>query len=73
MAVKKNQEVTIVVKVQKGTTSTGKASYTNRNFVNINPAITDEQVLSTGEGLANLQKYPLGSVHRKDEAEIAKA
>lgn len=73
MAIKKNQEVTIVVKVEKGTTTAGKMSYYNRNFSNINPAITDDQVLSIGQGLASLQAHALGSVNRKDEAEIASA
>lgn len=73
MATKKNQEVTIIVKVQNGTTLAGKASYASRSFSNINPAITDDQVLAIGQGLASLQAHTLSSVNRKDEAEIANA
>lgn len=71
MAVKKNVQCSIVVKVQTGTTTTGKASYSSRSFGNINPEISDDNVLVIGQKLAGLQKYPLGSVNREDLAEIA--
>lgn len=73
MAVKKNVQCSIVIKVQTGTTTTGKASYTSRSFGDINPEISDDNVFSIGQKLAGLQKYDLGSVNREDTAEIAQA
>lgn len=73
MAVKKNIQCSIVFKVQTGTTTTGKASYTSRTFGDINPEISDDNVLTIGQKLAGLQKYDLGSVNREDTAEIAQA
>lgn len=73
MAVKKNIQCSIVLKVQTGTTTTGKASYTSRIFGDINPEISDDNVLTIGQKLAGLQKYDLGSVNREDTAEIAQA
>lgn len=73
MAVKKNMQCSIVLKVQTGTTTTGKAIYTSRTFGDINPEISDDNVLTIGQKLAGLQKYDLGSVNREDTAEIAQA
>ena len=73
MAVKKNVQCSIVLKVQTGTTTTGKASYTSRTFGDISPEISDDNVLTIGQKLAGLQKYDLGSVNREDTAEIAQA
>lgn len=73
MAVKKNVQCSIVLKVQTGTTTTGKASYTSCTFGDINPEISDDNVLTIGQKLAGLQKYDLGSVNREDTAEIAQA
>lgn len=73
MAVKKNIQCSIVLKVQTGTTTTGKASYTSRTFGDINPEISDDNVLTIGQKLAGLQKYDLGSVNREDTTEIAQA
>ncbi|SNU93461.1 Protein of uncharacterised function (DUF1659) [Megamonas hypermegale] len=73
MAVKKNVECNIVIKVQTGTTTTGKPSYASRSFGDINPEISDDNVLTIGQKLSGLQKYTLGSVNREDLAEIAQA
>lgn len=70
MAVKQNIECEIIVKVQTGTTSTGKASYSSRSFNYINPNISEDDILDIGQKIASLQKYTLGSVNRQDTAEI---
>lgn len=70
MAVKQNIECEIIVKVQTGTTATGKASYSSRSFNYINPSISEDDILDIGQKLAGLQKYNLGSVNRQDTAEI---
>lgn len=72
MAVKKNAECEIIIKVETGTTSTGKASYSSRSFGYINPSLAEEDdILDIGQKIAGLQKYNLGSVNRQDTAEIA--
>ncbi len=72
MAIKKDSETKLIVKVQTGTTTQGKASYSQRSFGNINPNITEDDIYDIGEKLAALQVYTLGSVHRQDLAQIAK-
>lgn len=71
MAVKKNAECEIIIKVETGTTSTGKASYSSRSFGYINPSLAGDDILDIGQKIAGLQKYNLGSVNRQDTAEIA--
>ena len=58
-------------KVETGTTSTGKASYSSRSFGYINPSLSEDDILDIGQKIAGLQKYNLGSVNRQDIAEIA--
>lgn len=71
MAVKKNVECELIVKVQTGTTTTGKASYSSRSFKYINSQISEDDILAIGQKIAGLQKYTLGSVYRQDTAEVA--
>ena len=42
MAVKKNAECEIIIKVETGTTSTGKVSYSSRSFGYINPSLAED-------------------------------
>lgn len=71
MAVKKNAECEIIIKVETGTTSTGKASYSSRSFGYIDPSLSEDDILDIGQKIAGLQEYNLGSVNRQDTAEIA--
>lgn len=73
MAVKTNTETKLIIKVQTGTTTEGKATYIQRNFENVNPSLSEDNALDIGKKLAELQKYPLGSVQRQDLVEIAEA
>lgn len=73
MAVKQNSDLKLIIKVQTGTTATGKASYSQRSFDNINPELSIDNVWDIGQKLAGLQKYTLGSVYRQDLAEITEA
>ena len=54
MAVKKNAECEIIIKVETGTTSTGKASYSSRNFGYINPSLSEDDILDIGQKIAGL-------------------
>lgn len=44
MAVKKNAECEIIIKVETGTTSTGKVSYSSRSFGYINPSLAEDDI-----------------------------
>lgn len=71
MAVKKNNETDMVLKVQTGVSENDAPTYSRRTIGNINPSLSDDNFLDVGSSIANLQKYTLGSVIRKDSAEIA--
>lgn len=71
MAIKKNAECEIIIKVETGITTTGKTSYSSRSFDHINPSLTEDDILDIGQKLAGLQKNKLGSINRQDTAEIA--
>lgn len=51
----------------------GEDSYKNRSFTNINPLLTDDLALSTGEALGTLQTHTLNKVVRRDEATLIEA
>lgn len=73
MAVKQDVECKIIIKVLSGISSTGQNTYTQRTFSNINPELTDDDVLDIGTKLAGLQSHDLGSVYREDSAQIVEA
>lgn len=54
MAVKKNAECEIIIKVETGTTSTGKASYSSRSFGYINPSLAEDDIRSKNSGLTKI-------------------
>lgn len=54
MAVKKNAECEIIIKVETGTTSTGKVSYSSRSFGYINPSLAEDDILDIGQKIAGL-------------------
>lgn len=70
MARRKDQTTKIALKVATGTGESG-ATYKNRNFSRINPALADDDALSIGTKLAGLQTHPLHSVIRTDAAVLA--
>ena len=74
MAATKNDAASkLILKVEIGKTAAGQPSYSQRTFANLNPALSDEDVLAIGSALAGLQSYPLGSVNRQDTAKIVEA
>ena len=46
-------------------------TYATRSFRDMNPSLSDEDMLSLGTSLAKLQTKPLGQVLRTDTSEIA--
>ncbi len=60
-----NQKTTLKITRVKATNSTGKEIH---DFVNlaVNPELTDKDMLSIGDKLSFLQKFPIASVGRID-------
>lgn len=55
-------DVKLQVRVENGTTSGGATAYKNINFSQIKLGASDEELLSAGQGIANLQANPLAEV-----------
>jgi hypothetical protein len=72
-ATKSEAAAKLILKVETGQTSTGVPIYSSRTFANINPALTDDDVLAIGSALAGLQSRSLGSIHRQDTAKLVEA
>ncbi len=65
-ATKTDQSTKLIVKVQTGLTSGGEPQYSQRSFSSINPAATDDSLLSAGNALGTLQEHEVGSIMRQD-------
>ena len=70
MAKKSEQATKLVLKVVTGQKADGTPSTAQRSFANVNPALSDEDLLSLGTKLGALQRYEVASVGRTDSAEI---
>ncbi|MDD6698215.1 MAG: DUF1659 domain-containing protein [Veillonellaceae bacterium] len=71
MAVKKDSQSTkLVLKVVTGTDAKGKALTASRTFSNVNPAISDDDLLSISGKLGGLQSHALAAVNRIDTASL---
>ena len=70
-ATKSNETTKLILKVQTGTTDLGNPVYASRTFSKFNPSIADADLLTIGEAMANLQKYPLASINRQDNSALA--
>ncbi|RGJ93367.1 DUF1659 domain-containing protein [Megamonas funiformis] len=69
--VEKDKTVQILYKVQTGTTSAGKPSYSTRTVSDINPTITAENAFNIGTAIAGLQKYTVAGVYLRNTIELA--
>lgn len=70
MANRMNPAAKLQIKVVTSTDAAGKEKLATRSF-SVNPALTDTDCLSIGTKLGNLQEYPVHSVCRQDNAELA--
>lgn len=69
MAVVKTETTAkLLISVQVDTNAKGDPVYRQRSFVNLNPAISDADLLAFGQALGALQTYPVNSVARQDNA-----
>ena len=71
MAAKKETQATkLVLKVVTGTGASGKAITAQRSFTDVNPAISDDDLLSIGAKLGKLQSHDVSVVSRIDTATL---
>ncbi|VBB09426.1 Hypothetical protein LUCI_4716 [Lucifera butyrica] len=61
------QSTKLVVKVQTGTNSAGKPAYKTRSYQGVKTTAADSDVYAVGQGLGNLQSYPVAAITRLDE------
>lgn len=73
MAVKKDQTTKLILKVQTGTNAAGAATYSQRIFAHVNPALSDDDFLAIATALGSLQAHEVGSVNRQDAAAVITA
>lgn len=59
---------TMKLKLVSGKDAKNNPKYSSRSFNNINTQLSDEDMLSVGTAMANLQTMPLGQVLRTDTA-----
>lgn len=62
---------TMKLKLVKGKDTASNPAYTTRSFNGINTGLSDEDMLSIGTAMANLQSLELGSVIRQDKCTLA--
>ena len=58
------------LKLETGISDKGTATYSSRSFSDINPALTDDELLGVADGLAGLQSHTLAEVSRIDTATL---
>ena len=70
MTVRANQKTTLKITRVTSTSASGKETH---DFVNlsVNPEIADDDLLSIGSKLSNLQKFPVHSIGRMDSSTLA--
>lgn len=71
MAAKKTEKATkLSIVVVTGQSDNGEPKKASRTVGNINPNITDDDMLDIGTDLGKLQTYEVAAVKRIDSAEI---
>ena len=65
-----NQKTTLKITRITATSSTGKDTHDYVNL-SVNPELEDGDVLSIGQKLSNLQKYPVDGIGRIDASSLA--
>lgn len=65
------QSAKLIIKVQTGVNASGKPAYRQRVLANMNPALTDDEVLAIGQAIGGLQQHDIEAVSRQDNAVLA--
>lgn len=64
-------ETTIRLRVQVGTDASGDPILQSRNYDQVKPAATDQEVFDVAQALAGLHRYPTVQIIRVNEAALA--
>ncbi|SHK49235.1 Protein of unknown function [Selenomonas ruminantium] len=70
MATRMNPATKLQIKVITATDNSGKEQIAVRSF-NVNPALTDADLLAIGTKLGSLQSFPVSDICRQDNAALA--
>ena len=62
MATKDIYDVKLQVRVENGSTTSGKTAYKNINVPQVKLTATDDELLAAGQAIGNLQDNPLAGV-----------
>jgi len=60
----------LVLGFEVGMDEHGVPVYRNQTLQNVHPDASDQDVYDVAQALASLQSYPLGYVHRVDQAQL---
>lgn len=66
--VKANETAKLMVNVETGVGDNGKAKYSQRSIVSLDPAVSDDDARAIGALYGALQTYPVGSIVRQSTA-----
>lgn len=67
---KANETAKLVINVEVGADSNGKAKYAQRSILALDPAISDDDARAIGTLYGGLQTYPVGTVVRQSTAAL---
>ena len=62
MATKEIYDVKLQVRVENGSSTSGKTAYKNINVTQVKLGATDDELLAAGQAIGNLQANPLSGV-----------
>ena len=58
------------LRLEVGSDDDGKPIYRLRTFGNVNPEVSDEDLLSLADGIGALQEHPVDTVRRIDQSDL---
>lgn len=64
------QKTTLSIQVQKGISDSGNPVYAYRNYANVKPDATVQDIFDVANALANLQVYALANIQRVDYSKL---
>lgn len=64
------QKTTLSIQVQKGISESGNPIYAYRNYSNVKPDATSQNIFHVANAIAGLQAYALASIQRVDYSKL---
>lgn len=71
MAQRSESKTKLMINVETGTKSDGTPIVKARTISNVNPALTDDDILAVGNALGQLQTNKVSSISRQDTAALS--